>query len=154
MQTNSQYRPDSIYSHLRTQLYDSGLFENQADAVLANLVARKDNSMSGRWNDRVSAYPPAMLGVLWVSAKAEALKWIDSTMPLHWARPLFMPDVEKTIQKMESAETDPQIKCVGDRLKLAKRLALKRPQTPKDALVARRRLSRRQKAFDRLEVTS
>jgi hypothetical protein len=153
MKPNTDYRPDSVYTHLRTQLYNSGLFENQADAILKNVVSRKD-SMSGRWNDPVSGYPPGMTNVLWVSAKAEALNWIDNNMPMHWARPLFMPDVEKTIQKMEAAETDPKLKTVGDRLKLAKRLALDRPQTPRDALVATRRLHRRQRAFDRLEVTN
>ena len=108
--------------------------------------------MEGRWNDRASDYPPIMLNVLMVGVNAAALRWIDDNMPRHWARPLFTPDPEKTLKIMEAAKSDPKIKSIVERLDLARKLASQDPQTPAEELVAKRRLHRRQRAFDRLEV--
>ena len=153
MKPNTHYRPDSLYSCLRTELYNNGLFENQADAILSSVVNQQDHPMNGRWNDAATDYPAAMLGVLGIEVKAVALEYIDKNMPLHWARPMFTPDVEDTIKKMEAAETDPRIKPIADRLKAAKKLFLDtHRQTPKDELVATRAVHKHQKAFDRLEV--
>jgi hypothetical protein len=152
MKSNPNYRPDSVYTSLRAKLFGRGLFEDQADAILASLVNQKDHVMSGRWNDRADGYPGLMIAALWMDAKAAALEWIDKNAPCHWARPMFMPDVGKTIQKMETADTDPKIKPVGDRLKEATRLFLDRPQSPAGVMVATRRLRTRQKAFDRLDI--
>lgn len=154
MRPNKNYRDNSIYTRLRTDLYNNGLFEDQADAVLLSLVSQQDHPMFGRWDDAATDYPPAMLGLLWMEAKASALEWIDKNMPLHWARPMFTPDVEGTIEKMEASDTDPRIKPIADRLRAAKKLFLDtHRQTPKDELVATRAVRRHQTAFDRLDMT-
>ena len=153
MQPNKNYRDNSIYTRLRTELYNNGLFENQADAILSSLVSQQDHPLSGRWNDATTEYPAPMLGLLRMEAKAAALEWIDKNMPLHWARPMFMPDVDGTIEKMEAADTDPRIKPIADRLRAAKELFLEaHRQTPKDELIAKKAVHKHQKAFDRLEV--
>ena len=151
-QPNPNYRPDSIYTRLRTALYNNGLFEDQADAVLSKVVNQKDSPMQGRWNDPASDYPPIMLSVLMLDVNASALEWIDNNAPRHWARPLFTPNPDKTLQIMEAAKTDPKIKNIVERLDSARKLAQERPQTPGEELVAKRRLRSRQKAFDRLDI--
>lgn len=107
MEENKNYGPDSFYTILRTQLYDNGLFEKQADDVLERVIANDadtSETMKGRWNDRASDYPPIMTAVLWMSVKDEALKWIDEKMPKHWARPMFTRDPEETLRQMKAGK--------------------------------------------------
>jgi len=100
------FRPNSIYMKLRTTLYDHGLFEEQADAILAR-VMEKSEPMAGRWNDPVDAYPPFMINVLWMGVKPEAVRWIDENMPLHWARPMFTGELDKKPEpKVEEKATN------------------------------------------------
>jgi hypothetical protein len=154
MQPNKNCQDNSIYTRLRTELYNNGLFEQEADAILSSLVSQQDHPMFARWNDTATGYPAEMLGLLWMDAKASALEWIDKNKPLHWARPMFTPDVEGTIEKLEASNTDPRIKPIADRLRAAKQLFLDtHRQSPKDELVATRAVRRHQTAFDKLDLT-
>lgn len=70
---------------IRQKLEENGLFEEEAGGILKQL---KENTpdMKGRWEDGTEDYPPAMFVVLWVSAKKEAVKWIEQNKPLHLAK--------------------------------------------------------------------
>jgi len=45
--------------------------------------------MQDRWKNPAETFSPQMLAVLWVTAKSEAVQWIDENAPKHWARPMF-----------------------------------------------------------------
>lgn len=45
--------------------------------------------MIGRWNDPCSDYPPVFSGVIWISMKRVALKYIDEVQPEAWYRGMF-----------------------------------------------------------------
>lgn len=107
MEPNTKYKPDSIYNTIRTALYNNGLFENQAEAVLDRVIAQSE-PMKGRWNDRVSDYPPAITTVLFLSAKLEAVKYIDENCPQHWARPMFTGEFDNPEPKTPGGGTAPK----------------------------------------------
>lgn len=80
--------PETFEGRIKQQLTSRGMFEPQADAVLAVLKDRHPE-MSGRWGDPITDYPGALYGVIWLSAREEAVKWIDANLPKAWYRPLF-----------------------------------------------------------------
>ena len=78
----------TIEDTIKNKLIENGLFPDQANAVVYNLK-KLDICMDGRWSEDASGYPVQLLAVLWMSAKDEAVKWIDENKPRHWARPMF-----------------------------------------------------------------
>lgn len=82
------------------QLVNNGMFEDQAKAVMAEVVEHPATvSMKDRWNDSVDGYPPQMKAVCLVAIKTQALEWIDRNCPKAWFRPMFV---------LESATTPPE----------------------------------------------
>lgn len=81
---------------LKAMLVERGLFDDQADEILALVKADEANkAMRGRWQDNIEEYPPQMIVVLWISVKDAALKWIDEHCPqasFRPFRPLFEDD--------------------------------------------------------------
>jgi hypothetical protein len=90
MQRHNLWPQGSVYDVLRTRLYDCGLFEEFADAVMAALMTKIGPRMKGRWGDPADAYPKTFIAFLWVAARKEAVKWIDANLPQHWAREAFV----------------------------------------------------------------
>jgi hypothetical protein len=85
MSPNTNYKPDNIYTQLRTKLFYHGLLETQADAILDRVV-QKNEAVRGRWNDPAGGYPAPKMRDLWLTTKTEALAWIVENAPRHWAR--------------------------------------------------------------------
>ena len=67
----------------------NGLFESQANEILANVLYEGDNELKSRWNDNYEDYPDAVINVLWLAVCRHAVKWIDANCPKHWARSFF-----------------------------------------------------------------
>jgi hypothetical protein len=73
-----------------SELEGNGMFPDQAARVLVRyLDGPLGQSMLGRFDDEVSAYPPAIVGVVRMGIKQVALEYIDETMPEAWFRPVF-----------------------------------------------------------------
>jgi hypothetical protein len=73
-------------------LTENGMFDSQADDVIALMVADPANEpMMQRWTDHVEGYPDAMKSVIIVDARRKAVEWIDANCPLAWYRPMFAP---------------------------------------------------------------
>lgn len=71
-------------------LYSNGMFREDAEKVVQNVIAHPSNeAMQGRWDDDIAGYPPQMLNVLWFTVKSFAVEWIDENCPQAWFRPLF-----------------------------------------------------------------
>ncbi len=71
-------------------LFESGMFESDAEAVMEAVKADSANkAMAGRWSDMAEGYPKALYGLLWVEVKRAALKYIDANCPQAWFRPMF-----------------------------------------------------------------
>lgn len=71
-------------------LYQNGMFEDQAKAVVEIAKAAPENEpMKGRWQDDIEGYPPTMLQVLALSLDSAAVEWIDANLPHAWFRPMF-----------------------------------------------------------------
>lgn len=78
---------------MHDRLTNCGMFPDQVDAVVERVKAAPENeSMAQRWNDKAEDYPPAMLGILWLTAKRHALAYVDAECPQAWFRPLFADD--------------------------------------------------------------
>jgi len=70
--------------------YQRGMFENDANAVVDAMMADEANeSMNGRWNDKVSDYPRPLLAVLVLSLNRAAVAHIEKNCPKAWYKPLF-----------------------------------------------------------------
>lgn len=84
------YTMTTFRKEIQTRLYNNGLFENQANDVIAMyLNGPLGEDMKSRFDDKVSSYPGSMLPVVWISIKHCAVEYIDAKCPQHWARPMF-----------------------------------------------------------------
>jgi hypothetical protein len=80
----------TVEGTLTELLVAHGLFAAQAKAVMTALKSSPaQEPMKGRWEDLATGYPEAMMTVLWLGVRREAVKWIDKNAPQHWARPIF-----------------------------------------------------------------
>jgi hypothetical protein len=66
-------------------LIEHGMFDDDAEAIMAQYVAGSDDGMRGRWGDPCNTYPDFMIGVLVVSLKSVAFDWLKANKPNHWA---------------------------------------------------------------------
>lgn len=74
------------------QLVANGMFEDQAQAVMAEVMDQPANdAMYVRWHDQMEGYPPQMKPVCWMSISSGALEWIDKNCPQAWFRGMFAP---------------------------------------------------------------
>lgn len=80
----------TFIEYFKKYFEDRGLWSEEANAVIEIMQADKANeSMSGRWTDKVEEYPPQILSVLGMGADRAAVEWIDANKPHHWARGMF-----------------------------------------------------------------
>lgn len=80
----------TIRKKLEERLYENGLFEDQAAAVVKRFEeSEAGKPMKGRMDEDESSYPSNLMVVLWVSVKHSAVEWIDENIPQHWARAVF-----------------------------------------------------------------
>ena len=76
---------------IKEMLVEHGMFENDAAAIVETMKADEVNEpMAHRWNDSVEDYPQSVLIILWASARATALEYIDANCPKAWFRPMFV----------------------------------------------------------------
>lgn len=76
----------SINDKLAQQLVEHGLWPHEAQAVMTELKAHKSSAaMQGRWDDDAE-FQTHLIAVLLISAKTQAIKWIDRNAPQHFAR--------------------------------------------------------------------
>ncbi|MDB5260376.1 MAG: hypothetical protein JWN37_607 [Candidatus Nomurabacteria bacterium] len=95
-----------IKDKMAKALFDRGLFEEQAEAVLKQYVESDlGKEMANRMEDDESDYPPTMMTIVGMGVKQTALEWIDANCPKHWARPLFMDAPADFQQALKGAET-------------------------------------------------
>jgi hypothetical protein len=76
------------------ELEKNGLFNHQALDVFT-LVEKNMSEMRSRWNDDVSGYPPVMKNIVWANVKIVTLKYIETTCPDAWFKPMFETKKEK-----------------------------------------------------------
>lgn len=80
----------SIKEKLQAELVNHGLWPQEAEAIVAKVEADPANeAMGGRWDDSLDGYPPSIWALVWLSAKTNAVAWIDANKPEHWARAMF-----------------------------------------------------------------
>lgn len=78
---------------LKEMLTSRGMFDNDADKVLDDVIPQIDAYATGyniTWDRPASEYPDVLYGVMWVPLQEAALKWIDSNAPQAWFRPMFL----------------------------------------------------------------
>ncbi len=80
----------TIRKKMTTMLYENGLFEKEATAIIDHyLEGKMGSAMKGRMDDDLTAYPAALISVTWLGVKNAAVDWIDKNCPQHWARGMF-----------------------------------------------------------------
>jgi len=83
--------PRTIREHFLNKLFQSGLFEDEAEQIMDRFIADEANkAMKGRWSEPVDAYPPLLIGLIWTAIKSETLAWINVHKPGAWYRSLFV----------------------------------------------------------------
>lgn len=88
-------------------LVNNGLSQDEAETVFerAKPEIERDNYRV-TWNGPASAYPPALYVVWIMIIKRVALAYIDETCPQAWFRPMFTPDPEAEIARLEKVSND------------------------------------------------
>ena len=80
----------TIMEWTKGMLEENGLWPQEAEAVVAAMSDELTmKAMACRWDDPVDDYPPHIFAVIGISAKRQALEWIDRNKPEHFARPMF-----------------------------------------------------------------
>lgn len=92
---------ETIEQKLLTFLTDNGLWPAEAKAVLE--AARPQIERSGRitWHRPADEYPVPFYAVMFLILRRVALEWIDANKPLHFARPMFMPNPAAEIARLQ-----------------------------------------------------
>lgn len=82
----------TISEHLHKHLTDRGLWDKEADEIMAAFTS-DEKHRAVRFRDSTDAYPPMLLSVLRVSLDLAARQWLAENAPKHFARPMFeVPD--------------------------------------------------------------
>ena len=75
---------------VKSNLESCGMFPNQCNIVFEIVKNAKENqSMADRWTDDISFYPEIMQNSILLSAKTQALIWVDENCPQAWFRPVL-----------------------------------------------------------------
>jgi len=74
---------------LESMLYDYGVFEEQATAIVDKFIADCKVASSVTWNRPANEYPDVMYAALMTAIKPYALAWIVENAPEAWFRPMF-----------------------------------------------------------------
>jgi hypothetical protein len=76
--------------HFEKHLFNHGLFEDQAKAVVDHYTAsRAGEPMRDRMNDDIAGYPPQIMAGVQMGIHGAAVEWLESNKPNHWAMPVF-----------------------------------------------------------------
>lgn len=67
-----------------------GMFDHEAEQVLAILKDELIKDGFDRWNDHVEGHPIGFMAALRLYINTAALAWIDANKPLAWYRPMFL----------------------------------------------------------------
>lgn len=78
----------TLESDLTAYLTRHGLWPAEAEFVM-DAVKALDKTRGFQWSASSNVCPPAVFAMLVMTAKPEALKYIDDHMPAHFARPRF-----------------------------------------------------------------
>ena len=78
----------TLESDLTAYLTRNGLWPAEAEVVMGAVKAM-DKMRGFQWNASSNVCPPAVFAMLVMTAKREAVKYIDDHMPKHFARPSF-----------------------------------------------------------------
>jgi hypothetical protein len=87
---------ETLRSALRRYLTERGLWEDEADAVLAAFSEQSGDYLRNRLDHDAKilekGYPIQMLPVLVLSLRLTALEWINANKPRHVSRPAFVEE--------------------------------------------------------------
>ncbi len=76
----------SIREKMKEQLEESGLWPNEADAVMTRAEAAPMLAcMKDHWTRDAATYLPSLFVVTWISVKAVAIDYLKETAPQHFA---------------------------------------------------------------------
>lgn len=76
----------SIRDHLHKRLVDNGCWPDEATAILAGMAEDKDSrTLTERWHEDESAYPPQLIGVAWFGTRKAAIAYLKANKPMHFA---------------------------------------------------------------------
>lgn len=71
-------------------LFNMGLFQPQAEAIMKVAVEELNESVNVNWNDDITGYPPAIQGMIHLAIKPIALNWIEENCPNAWFKEMFV----------------------------------------------------------------
>lgn len=77
---------------LKKMLTDRGMFDSQADAVLAEAIPTIESLTPDykiTWDRPASEYPDVVYNVMWLPLCDAAKAWIAKNAPQAWYRPMF-----------------------------------------------------------------
>lgn len=73
---------------MRAELDSYALFPAMIDGIIAMIKSDPANiEMAHRWNDDVAHYPPAMLSVMRLTLKTNAVEYMKANHPKAWMIP-------------------------------------------------------------------
>lgn len=84
-------------------LIDNGMFPQQAERVFQYALPKlAPDDYNVTWNRPASDYPDAMYAVWGMTLKPIALEWIDANIPQAWFRPMFTPNPQEEIARLQA----------------------------------------------------
>jgi len=76
---------------LKKMLTDRGLFDDQAEAIMAVAIPKIESLTPSKvtWDSPADDYPKELYGVMWLPLRDTAREWIKENAPHAWFRPAF-----------------------------------------------------------------
>lgn len=80
----------TVRQAIEKRLVEHGLWPNEATTIVKELEPKEVvEAFQGRWDEDESVYGPMMVNIIFLSAKRQALEYIDKDCPSHFARVLL-----------------------------------------------------------------
>lgn len=93
---NTMYPEGTFLRKLANDLEHNGMFQRQATEVMERFIrGEQGTSMANRWQEDPDSYPEILYRLQWRILCTYALKYIDTTCPKAWFRPVFLSPSEQ-----------------------------------------------------------
>ena len=90
------YPEGTFLRKLANDLAENGMFARQVTEVMEWFMREEQtSSMADRWLEDPESYPPMIYHLQWRLLCTYALKYIDTTCPKAWFRPVFLSPSEQ-----------------------------------------------------------
>ena len=79
---------NTVETEMKNYLISNGMSENQAESVISETKKEMKGTFNN-WDSNIDSYSSQLQGLIKISVKQTALKWLNKNKPFAWFKPMF-----------------------------------------------------------------